>query len=295
MIIRKQTKFLSILLAMALFLTSINTTVFASISNEINTNTNETSLTDKLIHVEEERILNLEVIDTITNEVKSTSILFLPGAEWDKNILKGLDKRYVITNYVYDYASEVDITPQVTVGNDGLIKPLAVETIFDIGSFTMSVAEFAIEPTFWNGFWVVADGLSMVFPGIPALSGVKRMVKASSTLEKALEIGVMRYGTLKNKSIPSGWARHHIFEKRFIPALSGATENNMLAIPISKAHHDKITQKMRAKVPYGTNYANMSASAVMTHHINAYKELYDETGDEYWEFLYNFAKGRQYK
>lgn len=178
---------------------------------------------------------------------------------------------------------------------DKEVRLFYIESLYDIGCLTMSLKEFLSKPKFSTGFWVIADGASVIFPGVPAVSGVKRMIDSSSTLEKSLKVGVLKYGNMKNKKIPKGWERHHIFEKRFQPALKGATTNNMLAIAIPKDKHKLITQKLRKKVPYGTNYKKMKTKEVIDIHIQAYRELYEATKDPYWEFLYKFTKSRQYK
>ncbi|MCM3594079.1 hypothetical protein M4D58_26385 [Brevibacillus borstelensis] len=67
----------------------------------------------------------------------------------------------------------------------------------------LSLADYRAEPTLWNGFKVVFDGASVVFPGVPAISGVERMIRANKTLKKALEIGIDVYDNLKN--IPCFW------------------------------------------------------------------------------------------
>lgn len=285
-------KFISLLLVFTLLLSTINISVFAA--SESTSVFDEYSL-EKELSIKEKRLLELQVLDTVTKQYYSTSILLLPGAEWKESILYELDNRYLLVNYNYEYFIDEEVKPQIVVGPNGTIRLMAVETIFDIGMFTMSLAEFIANPTFWNGFWVVADGLSMVFPGIPAVSGVKRMIQGSSSLEKALKVGVMSYKDLQKKSIPSGWERHHIFEKRFQSRLPGATSDNMLAIPLSKENHNLFTQTMRKKIPYGSDYSSYTKDQILNAHINAYKELWNETGDPVWEFLYQFSKTKQYK
>lgn len=281
--ILKKSRFLILFLAIALAFSSANLVAFAEPTKQV-------------VSVTEKRVVELSVTDTNTNKSYSTSLLLLPGAEWDESILKKLDENYSITNYTYRALNPGEVEPTLVVGEDGMITVFYVETIFDIGCFIMSVAEFAIEPTFWNGFWVVADGLSIAFPGIPALSNVKRMIKASSILTDATKIGIRPYKELQKITVPSGWQRHHIFEQRFASRL-GTTSGDMLAIPIpaNSTYHQAITNKMRSKIPYGTNLNTLTKNEILDAHIDAYKELWDSTGDEVWEFLYEFAKNKQYK
>lgn len=177
----------------------------------------------------------------------------------------------------------------------------AVDTIFDIAAFSISLNEYKKNKTFWNGFWVVTDAAAVVFPGIPAVSGVKRMIEGSTTvLKPALSKGVRRYSSLQKISPPKnyrakGWERHHIIEKRFASNLN-TTSGRMLSIFIPKYHyHYQITQKMRKKIPYQLEKSR-TKNQIMQAHIDAYGELWAESGfaDEYWEFLYKFAKTKQY-
>lgn len=176
---------------------------------------------------------------------------------------------------------------------DGVIKPLWVETAFDVGNFMMSLADFRAEPSVWNGFKVVFDGASVVFPGVPAISGVERMIKASKTLKQSLQIGVKSFRDLKKDSVPSGWHRHHIFEKRFADRL-GTTENDLFAIAIPKDYHNIITQALRKEIPYGANYRDYSRSEIIQAHIDVYRDLWQEYDDEVYEFLYKFAREKQH-
>jgi len=51
----------------------------------------------------------------------------------------------------------------------------------------------------------------------------------------------------------------------------------MLAMALPKAsHHQLITNKMK-KIPTGTDYNILPESLIISQHISAYKELYDET------------------
>lgn len=182
-----------------------------------------------------------------------------------------------------------------------IISPLAIDTIFDIASFSLSLSEYNKNKTFWNGFWVVADGAAVVFPGVPAVSGVKRMIEGStSVLKPSLAKGVRKYSALQNISAPSnykgsGWERHHIFEKRFASKL-GTTSGKMLAIFIPKYnYHYQITQRMSKKIPW-YEAPFKTKTQIIQAHIDAYGELWAESGfaDEYWEFLYKFSKYKQY-
>jgi len=237
-------------------------------------------------------ILELEVRDSITNESFKTSILFENGTEWNKSLLKGLDSKYIVTKNEYRPLSSNESVPSLVVSEDEY-KQFFVDTIFDIGNFTISLAEFVASPSLWTGLNVVMDGAAVVLPGVPSVVGVKRMIGASSTLKTALSYDIKKYGQLQNVTIPSGWERHHIFEKRFAGAL-GTTSYSMLAIAIPKTTHSKITTKMGQKIKTGQDYTKLSQTYIMNQHIAGYKELYNETGDVVYEFLWKFSESKQH-
>ncbi|TRY22744.1 hypothetical protein FOI68_22040 [Brevibacillus sp. LEMMJ03] len=160
----------------------------------------------------------------------------------------------------------------------------------------MSLVEFLAEPSFWNGFYVVMDGAAVIFPGIPSISGVKRMIKNSDTLKQSLQIGINAYKNIDK--IPSGWHRHHIFEKRFAKEL-GTVEKDMLCIAIPAEYHYKINAKMTKKIPTtGSGYGHLTKSQIINKHIEAYEELMLETSNRdqatVYEFLWEFTKTKQH-
>lgn len=277
--------FLSLLLVVSL----LNVNVFAQNSNQQNS--------QAINQIETRKILELGVLDTSTGEIIGTKLLIESPEIWDDSILEDLDEKYILVKNELRDLYPFEQLPLIVVGQDGMIRPFAVETIFDIGNFALSVAEFAISPNFWTGFNVVADGLAVVFPGVPSVTGVKRMINASDTLKESLKVGVKKYSDLQNDTIPADWQRHHIFEKRFASKLgTGVTDRNMLAIPLpKKTHHQLITNKMREKIPYNTNLNTLTKDDIIEAHIDSYKELWDDTGDEVWEFLYEFSQTGQVK
>ncbi|MEZ2719543.1 hypothetical protein [Niallia circulans] len=228
----------------------------------------------------------LQEIKNLNPKFKPTNGLLLNYTDLEGNIQQV--KYYLSTQLI-----EAPINSDVSL--------FAVDTIFDIASFTLSLKEYKKNKTFWNGFWVVADGAAVVFPGIPAVSGVKRMIEGSTTvLKPALSKGIRKYSTLQNISAPKnykgkGWERHHIFEKRFASKL-GTSSGKMLAIFIPKYnYHYQITQRMSKKIPWYTA-PRKTKKQIIQAHIDAYGELWAESGfaDEYWEFLYKFSKYKQY-
>lgn len=273
--------FFTTFMALILVLSTVVPSTLAQTSNN-----NESKITTS------SNILELEVIELTTNEKYSTSILFLPETDWDKSLLKQLKDKYTITKYDYREFSNKDKVPSLIVSKNNY-KLMFVETIFDIGNFTISLTQFIANPSLWTGFKVVMDGAAVVLPGVPSVVGVKRMMDASSTLKTSLKHSINKYGKLQKVSIPRGWERHHIFEKRFAKVF-GTSTYSMLAIALPKSYHYTITKKMSQKIPTGQNYGNLSKTFIINKHIEAYKELYYQTKDPVWEFLWKFSKSRQH-
>ena len=179
------------------------------------------------------------------------------------------------------------------------VKPLWVESAFDVGNFILSLNEFNQNPSFWNGFWIVADGASIVLPGVPAVSGAKRMIQSSGILKSSLEKGVKKYGQLTSVAAPpnwngKGWQRHHIFEKRWASKLN-TTEYSMLAMFVPYDIHMNISNKLSKKLPSVLTSWMYSKDDIINLHIEAYAELYAESGyDEFYEFIYKFSQTKQH-
>ncbi len=234
---------------------------------------------------EPDRKAEVEILDKKSGKLEKVIFYLTPRTNLDESSFKGLDSNFEIKGLEVE---ELD-----SIEKDD-ISILWVDTIFDVGNFAISLSEYYADPSFWNGFWLVMDGASVVFPGIPSISGVKRMMQDSPRLKDALKIGIKSYGTLRNQSIPSGCERHHIFEQRFASRL-GTSTNNMLAIVLRKADHDLVTTKMRNKIPYtGDGYYWLTPNNIINHHIDAYYELWQQTGDAQWEYLWRFVRTGQH-
>jgi len=304
-------------LNLALLLTVAPLSVFAN-NNELKQNALTFSSIDPLTSkVTTNKISTQLSVEDYLNELVSNS--GDSAADFDLNEITQSD-----LEYYHNYSTEINPTHTfvftytddnntinhtqkhyVSVEQEDLeitISPRWVETAFDVGCFALSVVEFNKKPSFWNGFFVVADAAAMAFPLVPAISGVKRMIEGSTdVLKPALEKGIRPYSQLQNVTSPAnfeglGWERHHIFEKRFALQL-GTNTADMFSIFIPKYdYHYQITQRMKDKISWIAG-PFWSKDDILQAHINAYEELWAESGfqDEYWEFLYNFAKQKQYK
>ena len=172
--------------------------------------------------------------------------------------------------------SEVEITPR------------AVETLFDIGCLVISAAEFYNDPTVWNGIFFVTDIAAVAFPFVPSVSGVKRMLKSSDNLHDAMKYGVKTYRDLTKATSGTGLQAHHIMPKKFMNNF-GYAANDMFCIALKSTDHAKITSKMN-KTMYGLTgpAKTYSKSEIIDKVSRVYDDLYEETGDELYEFMYKF-------
>ncbi|MBM7868411.1 hypothetical protein GTO89_16000 [Heliobacterium gestii] len=164
------------------------------------------------------------------------------------------------------------------------------ETLFDVGCLVLSLNAYYEDPSFWNGFWVVMDTASVIFPGVPSISGVRTMMENSSKLKTSLSYSIKKYGQFSG-SLPRGTQAHHIIEQRFAKNFS-TTVYSMLAIALKDTDHSLMTYQMRQKIPYGTDYSNLQQNYLVAKHIEAYTELYDQTADDIWRFLAKFTESQ---
>ena len=278
---------LTIILAITCFFSYVPTTVFAS-----EFATNKDSNTDISLdeYFERKYVVTLSdniTGDTISHEVYSTS---------DSNIIsEEFINTYLNENYSLDNIEIIDLGPTNLNSDYDDIQPYAVETLFDIGCLILSASEFYNNPSVWNGMQVIIDGDSVILPFVPALSGVKRMIKASDKLQDSLEYGIKTYGDLRKTISGTGLEAHHIMPQKF-KDLFGLNANDMFCIALKKSDHTKITTKFNS-AKYGLTDAasTYTKSEVKRKMIKIYDDLYDETGDELFEFLSKFiSENSQY-
>ena len=259
-----------LLIVSILFSVSIST-VFAEQTDKSNRN----------ITIEKKVIV--EIIDEATGNINEITLYTTPEGQVTKETFKDLKLGYKLKSI-----KEKEVTPEEQA-NIGI---LWVETVFDVGNFMISLSEFNANPSFWNGFWVVLDGATVVFPGVPSISGAKRMIQASPILKEALEYGIKSY---KNLPTATNRQRHHIFEKRFAGALGNLNIDDMFSISLRTEDHQLFTTKMQYKIGYYGDlyYRTLTQEYIKQKHVEAYYELWMQTGDSLWEFLYEFAKTGQ--
>lgn len=245
-----------------------------------------------------DRVVEVSIEDN-NGKVYTNEFFVRKGVTFDRSTFEKLPNGYKLISF-----TERDITAEEKKHYEEVLIKLApsgtsdisingFETLFDIGCLIISLNTFLNDPTWENFAWVVVDATTVAIPGIPAvgsLTTIKRMLDASSVLQKSLEIGVGTYTKLRNTKVPSGWERHHIIEKRFVSKFIHMTEGNMYAIAIPKEIHQKITNKMRQKISYGANLDDIDVSDILKAHREAYDELYDETGEQVYKFLRDYLK-----
>jgi len=165
----------------------------------------------------------------------------------------------------------------------------AWETVFDAASIIWSGADLIKNPSWANlGFllWDVGATLVPFVPGSYTVKGGKLLVKATdkssdvvkafNALNKADKLAavgngnvIMAYKDLKKVTKGLDLQAHHLIEKRFASTL-GMKQNNMLSIAIDKNTHQKITNLMREKMPYGKSYTQQQ---IWERTRDVYKEL----------------------
>lgn len=271
-----------LLIALMFFTIPANATALADSIEKYNPGASSelNQATDKKPAVPDRKAI-VEILNKDTGEVIENTLYLTPGTPIKEDSFKELNSAYELKKITINELSQAE-TEEIGVRY--------VETIFDVGNFMISLYEYNQNPSFWTGFWMVTDGASVVLPGIPSISGVKRMMESSSKLHNSLRYGVKTYNSL---SVPSGYERHHIFEKRFAGRL-GTTSGRMLCIGLTTSDHQLITNKMRQKIPYGTDPYSLSIDEIMNAHTDSYRELWNQTGDSLWEFQYRFAQTGQH-
>lgn len=291
MIILKN-KFISIFLAVVLLFSNFVTPVFAA--DGVKGNVSERSIqqqlsnkyTDAIYGDSWQRKYTITLLDEQTNKKSVFVIPAINNGKIDKNVFES------------NLANNLKLVDFQVVENTNYVnnnmRLFAVDTIFDIGCLTLSLVEFAANPTFWNGFNVVLDGAAVALPFVPSVTGVKRLIKNSDKLADAMKWGVARYDDLrdakKNISRFKNYQAHHIIEKRFSKALGINNTDSMLAITIPNEDHYLITSKMKKMIPYVKDYTIYTRREIRERIIKGYDELYEETGDELFEFLSRFVE-----
>ena len=136
----------------------------------------------------------------------------------------------------------------------------AVETVFDLISLGVSVAEVIANPSdlsAWVGLAGDAIDLIPIVTGVgETIRGLRMRDKLGNVVDIADSLGdsIDTYRDLRKVNKGSGLEVHHIVEKRFVKPLdikTNKTATTMYSIPLTKSQHQDFTNMWREYVPYG--------------------------------------------
>ena len=275
-------KLISILIAIVCFVTSVPIATVTSFASQDNYAQNQTEEFD----ISSEKIYIITATDTSTDETITGKLKAYNGEGLTEEDVEYLIESNLKDNLELESVEIVD--PDDASASDAEITPYAVETLFDIGCLVISITEFYNNPSVWNGIFVVMDAASVAFPFVPAVSGVKRMIKSSDDVKDAMEYGIRRYGDLKNMTSGTRFQSHHIMPKKFMNNF-GYTENNMFSIALDKDLHTEVTARMnQSKYGLRDPASSYSKSEIVEKMTKIYDDLFDETGNEVFEFMSKF-------
>lgn len=275
-------KLISILIAVVCFVTSVPIATVTSFASQDNYAQNQTEEFD----ISSEKIYIITATDTSTDETITGKLKAYNGEGLTEEDVEYLIESNLKDNLELESVEIVD--PDDASASDAEITPYAVETLFDIGCLVISITEFYNNPSVWNGIFVVMDAASVAFPFVPAVSGVKRMIKSSDKLQDAMKYGVKTYKDLTDMTGGTGLQAHHIMPNKFRNNFGYSTKD-MFCIALKTPDHTKITSMMNSNA-YGLrgDAANFTKSEIIEKMSRIYDDLYDETGDELYEFMSKF-------
>ena len=139
--------------------------------------------------------------------------------------------------------------------------------VLDCFMAALSWSEFASAPSLSGFGWACLDTLALlpIIPstgyarrGVEAISGAVRGAKKIDGLAHAAEYGIDTYRNLAKATKGANLEVHHIVEKRFAGILN-VNPNDMLSVALTKEEHRVFTNRWRSAIPYGTDYASMTA------------------------------------
>lgn len=138
----------------------------------------------------------------------------------------------------------------------------AVETVFDLITLGLSVAEVIAnpaDPSAWIG--LAGDVIDL----IPFVTGVGETVRGLRIADKfgnvveiadSLDDSIDTYHNIRKATKGTGLEAHHIVEKRFAKPLNIETNKSattMYSTALTKTQHQKYTNQWRELIPYGGN------------------------------------------
>ena len=281
---RMLTRIMTFILSMALCFNLVQTPVFAQ-ENTFDVRENEFEVNNTQT---QEKFYSITIRNDITGEISTHELLFLDDGSTilDEVISQNLGSEFTLIDI--EEQSSTFSSEKLYFAEEGSIQPYAIETLFDIGCLVISAKEFYSNPSIWNGMFVILDGASVVLPFVPSVSGATRLIKNSGKLQDPLKHGVKTYRELQKVSSDL-YQAHHIMPKKFAKLFGFDNHRDMFSIIIKKTDHSKITAKFNSN-RYGLNGPadGYSRSYVKRQAERIYKDLYQETGDELYDFMARF-------
>ncbi|CAM3425391.1 MULTISPECIES: hypothetical protein [Paenibacillus] len=186
---------------------------------------------------------------------------------------------------------DVEVNPNY-VKNESEFSTYAVDTLFDVGAFTISLYEFTTNPTFWSGVSVVLDGLAVALPFVPAVGGLTvDAIKSSARMTTAVKKGIKPYNTLSKELSGSGLHAHHIMPQKFANNFN-VDANQMFSIAVDRETHSAITARFNSFFPGPA--ASYTSTYVKNNTKYLYQQMYLETDDYFFKFMADFIEEGQY-
>ena len=168
--------------------------------------------------------------------------------------------------------------PVVRLDADGQ----AFESIWDIVSFTISIADVVANPTdIWAWISLGGDFIDILIPFVGGIGEASKAVKITlnfadgfGDLSRAQEFGIKSYKALIKQLKGTGLQAHHIIEQRLVRHL-GIDLNSILSVALTPAEHQKFTNAWRQVFKYGMDYRTLSIDDIWKAAQEIYKDYPD--------------------
>ena len=168
--------------------------------------------------------------------------------------------------------------PVVRLDADGQ----AFESIWDIVSFTVSIADVVANPTdIWTWISLGGDFIDILIPFVGGIGEASKAIKITlnfadgfGDLSRAQEFGIKTYKALIKQLKGTGLQAHHIIEQRLVRHL-GIDLNSILSVALTPAEHQKFTNAWRQVFKYGMDYRTLSIDDIWKAAQEIYKDYPD--------------------
>ncbi|MBO2942826.1 hypothetical protein JJQ72_02350 [Paenibacillus sp. F411] len=233
-----------------------------------------------------EKKINLKIFDNSTGAEIQLHIPAINSSDVNEELFRtNLPGNLEILDF------DVEINPNyVKVESDYSI--FAVDTLFDIGAFTISINEYISNPSFWSGVSVVLDGLALALPFVPAVGNLTvSAIKSSARMTTAVEKGIKPYNTLSRELSGSGLHAHHIMPQKFANNFN-VNPSEMFSIAVDPTTHTAITARFNSFFPGPAS--SYTSTYVKNNTKYLYQQMYLETNDYFFKFMADFIEVGQF-